>query len=169
MQAKNKTMKFVSYDIVFQEIPDEVTLAINISGCPCHCVGCHSPHLWLDAGDPLSEETLAALLSQYGKAVTCVCLMGGDAEPGMVNLLCAWIRQHGYKAAWYSGRAKCAEEVGVQNLDYLKLGPYIEALGALKSPTTNQRLYRVCRVQDNDKQSKLELEDITGRFWKHQL
>ena len=34
-------LKYVNTGIVFQEIPDEVTLAINISGCPCHCPGCH--------------------------------------------------------------------------------------------------------------------------------
>lgn len=150
-------MKFVSYDIVFQEIPDEVTLAINISGCPCHCPGCHSQHLWEDVGDELTEETLAALLSQYGRAVTCVCLMGGDAEPAMVNRLAAWIREHGYKSAWYSGRATMAEEVSLDNLNYLKLGPYIEARGALKSRETNQRLYRI----ENGVQ-----EDITFRFWR---
>lgn len=153
-------MRFVSYDIVFQEIPNEVTLAVNITGCPCHCLGCHSQHLWEDAGDELSEETLAALLSQYGAAVTCVCLMGGDAEPAKVNTLGAWIKAHGYKSAWYSGRQKLAEEVLPENFHYIKLGPYIEKLGALKSPTTNQRLYR---IHDS------EMEDITSLFWKKGL
>ena len=27
-------LKYVNHDIVFQEFPDEVTLAINLSGCP---------------------------------------------------------------------------------------------------------------------------------------
>ena len=35
-------LKYVNTGIVFQEIPDEVTLAVNISGCPCRCHGCHS-------------------------------------------------------------------------------------------------------------------------------
>lgn len=147
----------MSYDIVFQEIPDEVTLALNISGCPCHCPGCHSPHLWEDQGDELTEETIAALLSRYRTSVTCICLMGGDAEPATINSLAAWIRSHGYKSAWYSGRQKLAPEVELSNLDYLKLGPYIESLGALKSPTTNQRLYRIHEGQT---------EDITARFWR---
>mgnify|MGYP003290354565 CR=1 FL=1 len=162
-------MRFISYDIVFQEIPDEVTLAINITGCPCHCVGCHSPHLWEDTGDELSEETLAALLSQYGRAVTCVCLMGGDADPATVNTLAAWIRAHGYKSAWYSGRALQSEMVETANLDYLKLGPYIESRGPLKSPTTNQRLYRIHHPADAAAAETTplpELEDITRRFWR---
>lgn len=39
-------LKYVNTDIVFQEFPDEVTLAINLSNCPCHCPGCHSSYLW---------------------------------------------------------------------------------------------------------------------------
>lgn len=31
-------LKYVNCGIVFQEIPDEVTLSINISNCPCHCL-----------------------------------------------------------------------------------------------------------------------------------
>ena len=37
-------LKYANFDIVFQEVPDEVTLAINISNCPNQCVGCHSKY-----------------------------------------------------------------------------------------------------------------------------
>ena len=49
-------LKYTNTDIVFQEIPDEVTLAVNLSGCPCHCPGCHSQYLWGDEGEPLTDE-----------------------------------------------------------------------------------------------------------------
>ena len=42
--------RYINTDIVFQEFPDEVTLAINISECPCRCPGCHSQFLWADRG-----------------------------------------------------------------------------------------------------------------------
>ena len=32
-------LNYYNYDIVCQEIPDEITLAINITGCPNHCQG----------------------------------------------------------------------------------------------------------------------------------
>ena len=51
-------LKYVNTDIVFQEIPDEVTLAINISNCPCHCPGCHSHYLWEDIGLPLDTDLI---------------------------------------------------------------------------------------------------------------
>ena len=63
------TMKIASYDIVFQEVPGEVTLALNISQCPNHCPGCHSPHLQDDIGLPLDEKVLDGLLDRDRKSV----------------------------------------------------------------------------------------------------
>ena len=49
-------LKYVNHDIVFQEFPDEVTLAVNLSRCPCACPGCHSTYLWGDNGEELTED-----------------------------------------------------------------------------------------------------------------
>ena len=149
-------LKVASFDIVFQEIPGEVTLALNFSNCPCHCPGCHSPHLAEDIGEPLNESLLDGLLARYGSMITCVAFMGGDAAPDEVARWAEYVRP--LKTAWYSGRTSFPREPRV--LDYLKLGPYIESLGGLKSPTTNQRLYK--RVGD-------EWQDITSVFWKKNL
>ena len=54
-------LKYAGYDIVFQEIPDEVTLALNLSGCPNGCPGCHSPHLQRDEGKALTPGALERL------------------------------------------------------------------------------------------------------------
>ena len=45
---------------------------------------------------------------------------------------------------------------------------YIEELGGLKSPTTNQRMYEVkmSRELDEDGNPVYGLEDITNLFWK---
>ena len=74
-------LRYTDYDIVFREIPDETTLAVNLAGCPNRCPGCHSPQLQEPIGEPLTEEVVERLLARYGAAVTCFCLMGGDAEP----------------------------------------------------------------------------------------
>lgn len=138
-------LKCYSYDIVCQEIPDEITLAVNISCCPNRCPGCHSPWLWSDEGKVMDEELLASLIGRYSAAITCFCFMGGDAEPMEVQRLAGWIRQTypQLKTAWYSGRETLPDGFDVRSLDYLKLGPYIEELGGLKSPTTNQILFRI--------------------------
>ena len=62
-------LKYADYDVVFQELPNEVTLAINISNCPNRCVGCHSAYLMDDVGNPLTEQALEDLLHKYGKTI----------------------------------------------------------------------------------------------------
>lgn len=71
--------------------------------------------------------------------------MGGDAGPTEVERIARWIRAtypH-LKTAWYSGKSELPEGFDISVLDYLKLGPFIEALGGLTSPDTNQKLYKV--------------------------
>ncbi|MDR3189063.1 MAG: anaerobic ribonucleoside-triphosphate reductase activating protein [Prevotellaceae bacterium] len=155
-------LKFLSYDVVFQEVPNEVTLAINISGCPNRCRGCHSPWLMEDAGEPLDEAALARLLREYGSAITCVCFMGGDAAPREVERLAAALRRanrHRLKVAWYSGRQTLPDGCSLQRFDFVKLGPYIAPLGGLDCATTNQRFYRI----ENGK-----MLDETERFRKEE-
>ena len=151
-------LRYHNYDIVFAEIPDETTLAINLTGCPNRCPGCHSPHLQRDAGRPLDDAELTALLDRYGRTITCVCFMGGDADPHGVARLAGTVRRNWpqLRVGWYSGRAELPEGMAPEVFDYVKLGPWIERCGPLTSPTTNQRLYRI----DRDGR----MSDITGRF-----
>ena len=72
-------LKYLNTGIVFQEIPDEVTLSINITNCPCRCPSCHSQYLWQDIGEPLTPMVLDRFMTEYKNEVTCVCFMGGDA------------------------------------------------------------------------------------------
>ena len=158
-------MKVASFDIVFQEIPGEVTLALNLSNCPCHCPGCHSQHLWEDIGEELNEALLDDLTGRYKGLITCVAFMGGDADPEEVVRLASHVQ--GLKTAWYSGRPATPETFQLSSFNFqlspftfVKFGPYIESLGGLKSEKTNQRLYK--RVGN-------QWEDITSTFWKKSL
>ena len=153
-------LKYVNTGIVFQEIPDEVTLAINISNCPCRCPGCHSHYLWEDIGLPLDADAIDAFVQKYGDDITCIAFMGGDADPKVVNQLAQYIHEAHpeFKVAWYSGRIRISGAIKKTDFDYIKIGPFIKHLGPLKSPTTNQRLYRL--TDDGT------FEDITSRFWK---
>ena len=51
-------LKYVNTEVVFQEVPDEISLAINISGCPIHCPDCHSKFLWENVGTILDIKSL---------------------------------------------------------------------------------------------------------------
>ncbi len=153
-------LKFVSYDIVFQEIPNEISLAFNISNCPHRCKGCHSQWLWRDEGEVLDTQTLDNIIDYYDVQVTCVCFMGGDNDPQTLNDLSAHIKnKYNIKTAWYSGNEFLSKDVELRNFDFIKLGPYIASKGGLDKKTTNQRLYQVS--------SNLQLIDITYKLQKH--
>lgn len=153
-------LKYVNTGIVFQEIPDEVTLAINISGCPCRCPGCHSHYLWEDVGMPLNTHAIDDFVEEYGQDITCIAFMGGDGDPVGVNMLAQYIHEEHpeFRVAWYSGRVRIPSQVRKVDFDYIKIGPYIQHLGPLNQKTTNQRLYRI--GPDG------QMENITQRFWR---
>lgn len=150
--------------VVFEEIPDEITLAINITNCPCRCQGCHSKFLWEDVGTELTFEELERLIKE-NDGITCVCFMGGDANPKEINDLATYITAKnmcGYKSlkiGWYSGKDELSEDIDIRLFDYIKLGHYDEKFGGLDKETTNQRLYKITH-------NKESLIDITSKFWK---
>ena len=158
-------LKYVDTKIVFQEIPDEITLCINISNCPCHCEGCHSSYLAEDIGEELNDLTLNRLLIK-NQGITCVAFMGGDSDPSEINEFARKLKVHtNLKVAWYSGRQELNKDIELRNFDYIKLGPYIEELGPLSSRTTNQRLYKV-EPFNEIVPGDYCLIDITDKFWK---
>ena len=149
-------LKYYNYDVVFQEVPDEVSLAINLTNCPNHCPDCHSKHLWEDIGEELSEDETSRLVEIYRGDITCVLIMGGDASKDEVEALAHYIKHNlKLKVAWYSGRYD--KPLNISDFDYLKFGPYLEEKGGLKSADTNQRFYEVVDG---------ELVDQTERFRK---
>ena len=151
-------IKYVDTLIGFAEIPNEISLCINISNCPCHCENCHSSYLAQDIGEPLDLQHLTNLIDS-NKGITCVCIMGGDANPSEVDDIAQDIKEYypELKVGWYSGRQELSKNIELGNFDYIKLGPYIEEFGPLNSRTTNQRLYQI---------KNHKMLDITSRFWK---
>lgn len=153
-------LKYVDTLVSFQEIPDEISLCINISNCPNNCPGCHSAYLKDDIGTPLTYTELMRILKDI-RGITCVCFMGGDKEPWEIQRLAQFTREKGLKVAWYSGKQELHEDINLANFDYVKLGPYVEELGPLTSPTTNQVMYKIDHLADRP-----FVVDITSRFWK---
>ena len=159
-------MKYVDTLVSFSEIPDEITLCINISQCPNNCKGCHSPWLREDNGEDLNIESLYNLIGK-NRGVTCICFMGGDQDPAEISNLAFAVKlrsDYPYKTAWYSGKQHIPDELNVSDFDYIKVGPYIEEFGGLDNPNTNQKMYEVCRISKLPE--KFSLIDITNKFWK---
>jgi len=159
-------LKYAETAVVFREVPDEVTLAVNITNCPFRCPSCHSQHLHEDSGLPLDENALAGLISSE-RGITCVALMGGDSDTEEIRRLCWQIRRtfpH-LKTCWYTGRKlDDVPEENLQCLDYIKTGPYVRELGPLDSPTTNQRMYALAW---NPWTEAASFTDITEKFRKN--
>ena len=153
-------VKFYNFDIVFAEIPDETTLALNITNCPNRCPGCHSLHLQQDVGHVLDEAALRDLLGCYGRSVTCICFMGGDAAPRAIADLSRAVKrlQPTMKTGWYSGCDALAEGVDPRAFDYIKIGRWDASRGPLSTPTTNQHMYRI--------EADGTMTDITSKFWR---
>ena len=155
-------LKYVDTAVTLSEIPDEITLCINISNCPCHCKGCHSAYLAEDIGDFLDLGALMRLIDK-NEGITCVSFMGGDSDPQSVNMLAGILKTKGLKTAWYSGRQELSEGIDLKNFDYIKLGPYIEERGPLNNPNTNQRFYEICKVHKLP--DAFVMKDVTSKFW----
>jgi anaerobic ribonucleoside-triphosphate reductase activating protein len=175
-------LKYTTTQVTFREIPDEITLCINISNCPIHCPDCHSKELWKDIGAELTVETLIKLCDD-NDGVTTICFLGGDSDTEelgyLINALC---QSHDNcftkNIAWYSGRDNLKEVSGISyvNLDYIKLGHFDKNRGGLDKPTTNQRLYKlwstspdtelIAGLGDGDIMT-IDVEDITYKFWNN--
>ena len=145
--------------VVLEEIPDRVSLAVDISNCRGNCVGCHSPFLKKDIGQELTREVIDRLVADnFG--VNCFLFLGEGRDPEALLDLASHVRSKGLLAAVYSGREE-VEEIFWDYFDYIKLGPYRPECGPLNSPTTNQRLYR--RTEEG------KWEDITYRLQARRL
>ena len=155
-------LKYVNTMVTFSEVPDEISLCIEISNCQCHCKNCHSPYLAEDIGEPLDLQHLTNLIDS-NKGITCVCIMGGDANPSEVDDIAQDIKEYypNLKVGWYSGRDYISKDINLENFNYIKYGHYDENKGPLNSKTTNQVMLEIEVVQD-----KVFTKDITAKFWK---
>ena len=173
-------IKFVPYltSVVLEEIPDMLSLAVEISNCQGNCIGCHSPFLRDNIGEELTPEKADALIDDnFG--VNCFLFLGEGNDREALESLARHIREkHGLKIALYSGRTEVEDEF-FDLFDYVKVGPYIAKYGPLNHKTTNQRLYKITRANDIGQAASNSstaapcplsrpgrlVEDITSRFW----
>lgn len=151
-------VKYLNTAVVFEEVPDEVSLAINITNCQNLCVGCHSPELRKDIGKEISKNETDRLLRE-NEGVTCVLFMGEGGDANALKEIATHIKKaHGLKIALYSGREEEVIEPWIWELfDYVKVGHYDKEKGPLNKKATNQKLFL---MKDGI------ATDITARFWK---
>lgn len=159
-------LKYLNTMVTFSEIPDEVTLCINLTNCPYHCPDCHSKELWEDVGEWLSVGKLIDLV-EANKGISCVCFMGGDSNLEELYNLFKFIPMlyKQLKIAWYTGRNDIPKDM--PPIDYIKIGPYRKEYGPLNNPNTNQRFYIRTKHLNKLNVSDNMYYDITDKFWNN--
>ena len=141
-------MEIYNYDIVFQEVPDEISLCISVCGCNNRCDGCHSEHLWnKSSGYKFDIDDLRNLLNKYNDNISCVCFMGGEWYVDEILVFLDEIKARGLKSCLYTGSPSISDSIR-DKLTYLKIGEYIEELGGLNRIGTNQRFIKVDTGED---------------------
>jgi len=133
-------MRYLSHQITFQEVPDEISLSFLITGCPLKCKACHSSDSWNPAhGEILNIEILKKLIHKYQDAITCVLFMGGEwRQKELIDLLQV-CQKFNLKTCLYTGLDDVSFDLK-KELTFLKTGSWKKNLGGLSSRHTNQKL-----------------------------
>lgn len=138
---RDALFRYCSEEVVFQEVPGEVSLAYTMTGCPVGCKGCHSADTWaVGSGLELTLDYLEQQMRRYHGFITCLAFMGGEWRPRMLKAALQLAHSKGLKTCLYTGYEDAPIELR-RHLDYLKTGPWIKALGGLDSAHTNQKFY----------------------------
>ncbi|WGE31175.1 anaerobic ribonucleoside-triphosphate reductase activating protein [Actinobacillus genomosp. 2] len=134
-------LRFCSEQIVWQEVPNETSLAFMMTGCPIGCKGCHSTESWkAGSGQILTETYLHQQLEKYDGLISCVLFLGGEWQAESLLTLLKFVKAKGLNTCLYTGLEKNElPEALLAELTYLKTGRWLAERGGLDSLTTNQR------------------------------
>ncbi|PCI60606.1 MAG: anaerobic ribonucleoside-triphosphate reductase activating protein [Gammaproteobacteria bacterium] len=124
--------------VVFQEVPNEISLCFSITGCKIGCKGCHSTELWNESyGMPLTNTNFIHWLKKYKNLITCIVFFGGEWQASALIEKLLIAKNFGLKTCLYSGQDHIDINIS-QHLTFLKTGRWQAKLGGLDSTTTNQ-------------------------------
>jgi len=136
-------MFFYDFQIALQEVPGEISLCFSIAGCEIHCEGCHSPFLWKEEnGKLLTKKNYDKLLNQYQDFASCVLFMGGEwHEQELIQFLKS-AKEKSFKTCLYTGEEAVSKSL-LNELTFIKTGKWLQKLGGLDSPATNQKFKEI--------------------------
>lgn len=136
-------MNYSDIEIVFQEVPGEISICFTITGCKFQCKGCHSPHLWKEEnGKELTLNKYLEILDKYNGFASCVLFMGGEWFLLELIKYLKIAKKRGFKTCLYTGEAKVDQKL-LSELTWLKTEPWIQNLGGLESEFTNQKFIEI--------------------------
>ena len=143
-------MNLISKQVVFSEVPNEVSLSFFISWCNINCKGCHSKDSWdSNKWEELSKKILSDYIDEYEGLITTVLFLWGEWEHENLVILMKEVKKRNLKTALYTWLALGRVNIELLSLlDYIKVGPYIEQYGPLNKKTTNQRFFDLKNNKD---------------------
>jgi anaerobic ribonucleoside-triphosphate reductase activating protein len=137
-----EVLYFSHPQITVQDVPDEISLALSISGCKLKCHGCHSAFTWNEQyGKELTDKSMLDLLYKH-KHISCVLFYGGEWKSNRLLELFQIVKSKNLKICLYTGLefSKVPELIKDQ-VDYLKVGRYISNLGPINQKGSNQKIF----------------------------
>lgn len=136
-------LRFYDIQVALQEVPHEISLCFSITGCPLHCRGCHSPHLWKrGSGEVLTDDLFISSIEKYKSMISCILFMGGEWEEKDLIKKLKIAQEYGLSTCLYTGLDEISEDIK-KYLTWLKVGAWVEELGGLNSNTTNQKFIEI--------------------------
>lgn len=142
-KVKDKPFNSAQAQIVFQELPEHISLAYTIYGCPLACEGCHSEDTWdKRQGHALSDQSFTEDLITYQGLINAVVFFGGEWHPLALQAKLKIAQAHGLKTCLYTGLDSVSRLLK-PHLDFVKTGRWIPELGGLDATTTNQKFLKL--------------------------
>jgi anaerobic ribonucleoside-triphosphate reductase activating protein len=136
-------MFYQDFQVVFQEVPGEISLCFSISGCSLKCSGCHSPLLWkTKTGNKLTRNIFCQIIKRYKGIASCVVFMGGEWHQEKLVKMLKLAKAEGYKTCLYTGEEDVNSKI-LEQLDWIKTGSWEISLGGLDCIDTNQKFKEV--------------------------
>lgn len=175
----DKVIPLVDFGFTFNEIPDKFAFYLEMGECMQGCPCCHSPELQEDLKMKSSILEIRELAEQaIDDGANAIVVMGGTTSKNLDKGTLVRLLQELSCVApvcLYSGRNAEWEDKRIADAGdctWLKTGSYIDALGGLESPRTNQRFFQREYVQYTDSYNDYLVDirkvwvDNTHKFWK---
>lgn len=163
----NEKIYYYSPQITFREVPDEISLTFpTLCYEPCS-EDCNSKFCWIKNWKDDKKELSFDIIKKYiDKNYGCFSSIGISCITIMTSLNFIYLNdifkniKNEYpklKAAIYVGkdweellRYKDFYKFDFKNIDYIKIGSYINKFGGLDSLVTNQKFYSISHFEDGD-------------------
>ena len=159
-------IKYTEAEITFREVPDEISLSINISNCPYKCKGCHTPYLQKNIGNELTTEVLDKLIDENKNEITCITFLGDGNNINEMAKLINHCKNKNLLTCLYTGSTDIDNIVNIcgKGLCYIKIGQYIQEKGGLDAANTNQKFYKINYCTDTNGKEYVIYNDLTYKF-----